>query len=222
MLITGLIIGGLVIDLGGGPSHDRLGFRYWNNPGAFARAGLVSNLTTDRFLAIVSTFVQAAFSFQGMELVAIAASETENPRRNIAKAVRRVFWRIAIFYILGVIISGMLVAYNDDALLNSGGTATESPYVIAIQRAGIGGMHRSPSSSTQLTYGTSQRSHPSLTQPSSLLRSPLATPSSSVPPVSFTVWPSAPKHQRSSPTLRRTACQLSPSCSAACSLCFRS
>ncbi|VDB94649.1 unnamed protein product [Peniophora sp. CBMAI 1063] len=139
MLITGLIIGGLVIDLGGGPSHDRLGFRYWNTPGAFNRAGLVDNLTTDRFLAIVSTFVQAAFSFQGMELVAIAASETQNPRRNIAKAVRRVFWRIAIFYILGVIISGMLVAYDDEDLLNNGdsGTATESPYVIAIQRAGI-------------------------------------------------------------------------------------
>ncbi|KZV64670.1 general amino acid permease 1 [Peniophora sp. CONT] len=137
MLITGLIIGGLAIDLGGGPNHDRLGFRYWNNPGAFARAGLVDNLSTDRFLAIISTFVQAAFSFQGMELVAIAASETENPRRNIAKAVRRVFWRIAIFYILGVIVSGMLVRYDDPALLEGGGTATESPYVIAMQRAGI-------------------------------------------------------------------------------------
>lgn len=125
----------------GGPNHERLGFRYWNNPGSFARAGLVSNITTDRFLAIVSTFVQAAFSFQGMELVAIAASETQNPRRNIAKAVRRVFWRIAIFYILGVIISGMLVKYDDPALLNSSGNATESPYVIAIQRAGISGAY---------------------------------------------------------------------------------
>ena len=28
-----------------------------------------------------------------------AASETENPRRNIAKAVRRVFYRIAVFYV---------------------------------------------------------------------------------------------------------------------------
>lgn len=27
MLITGLIIAGLVIDLGGGPNHDRIGFR---------------------------------------------------------------------------------------------------------------------------------------------------------------------------------------------------
>jgi amino acid transporter len=70
-LITGLIIAGLVIDLGGGPKHDRLGFRYWKNPGAFARAGLVNNLNTDRFLGVVSTFVQAAFSFQGMELVAM-------------------------------------------------------------------------------------------------------------------------------------------------------
>lgn len=151
MLITGLIIAGLVIDLGGGPHHDRLGFRYWKTPGAFARAGLVSNITTDRFLAIVSTFVQAAFSFQGMELVAIAASETQNPRRNIAKAVRRVFWRIAIFYILGIIISGMLVAYDDQDLLNSSGNATESPYVIAIQRAGISGMCDSPHAPCQPT-----------------------------------------------------------------------
>lgn len=30
MLILGLIFGGLVIDLGGGPNHQRLGFHYWN------------------------------------------------------------------------------------------------------------------------------------------------------------------------------------------------
>lgn len=28
-----------------------------------------------------------------------AASETVSPRRNIAKAVRRVFWRILLFYV---------------------------------------------------------------------------------------------------------------------------
>jgi len=72
-----------------------------------------------------------------MELVSIAASETKNPRRNIAKAVRRVFWRICIFYILGVLITGMLVPYDDPALLHGGGTAAESPYVIAIKRANI-------------------------------------------------------------------------------------
>ncbi|GBE86696.1 Probable proline-specific permease [Sparassis crispa] len=138
LLITILILTGLVIDLGGGPDHQRLGFRYWKHPGAVAGAGLEPNHPSlDRFLGILTVIVQAAFSFQGMELVAIAASETESPRRNIAKAVRRVFWRILIFYILGILITGMLVPYNDPNLLSSSGTAAESPYVIAMTRAGI-------------------------------------------------------------------------------------
>lgn len=137
LLITGLILTGLIVDLGGGPDHSRRGFQYWKNPGPIAGAGLVSSVPTDRFLGILSVFVQAAFSFQGMELVAIAASETESPRTNIAKAVRRVFYRIVVFYILGILITGMLVPYNDPDLLNGDGTATQSPYVIAMTRSGI-------------------------------------------------------------------------------------
>lgn len=33
--ITGLIILGVVLFFGGGPNHDRLGFRYWEHGGAF-------------------------------------------------------------------------------------------------------------------------------------------------------------------------------------------
>ncbi|EIN06222.1 general APC amino acid permease [Punctularia strigosozonata HHB-11173 SS5] len=137
LLITGLIILGLVIDLGGAPDHDRRGFRFWDDPGPFARAGLVSNPNTDKFLGFLSVIVQAAFSFQGMELVAVAAAETESPRRNIATAVRRVFYRVVIFYILGVLITGMIVPSNDPTLLHSTGTAAESPYVIAMRLASI-------------------------------------------------------------------------------------
>ncbi|KXN90682.1 putative proline-specific permease put4 [Leucoagaricus sp. SymC.cos] len=136
-LIIALLLSGLVIDLGGGPNHGRIGFRYWKHPGALNRASLVSNINTDRFLAWLSVLVQASFSFQGMEVVAIAASETENPRRNITKAVRRVFWRILIFYVLGILMIGMLVAYDDPALLQSSGTAAQSPFVIAVNRAGV-------------------------------------------------------------------------------------
>lgn len=140
-LIIGLILAGLVIDLGGGPNHDRIGFRYWKNPGAINTLGLEPNHPTlDRFLAILSVIVQAAFSFQSMELVVIAASETESPRRNIRKAVRRVFYRILIFYLAGILIIGMLVSYDDPNLLQSTGTAAESPFVLAINRAGIKGL----------------------------------------------------------------------------------
>ena len=34
LAIVGLIIFAVIIDLGGGPTRDRLGFRYWKNPGA--------------------------------------------------------------------------------------------------------------------------------------------------------------------------------------------
>ncbi|KAF8805114.1 hypothetical protein BYT27DRAFT_7192752, partial [Phlegmacium glaucopus] len=137
-LITSLILAGLVIDLGGGPDHDRIGFRFWKHPGPIARAGLVhSHIGVDCFLAILGVIVQAAFSFQGMELVVIAASETESPRRNITKAVNRVFYRILIFYILGILIIGMLVASDDPNLLKLTGTAAQSPFVIAMNRAGV-------------------------------------------------------------------------------------
>ncbi|KAF8343638.1 general amino acid permease 1 [Amanita rubescens] len=138
-LILALLLAGLIIDLGGGPNHQRTGFRYWKNPSAFNRAGLVGNNNTDRFLAFLSVLIQASFSYGGVELVAmrVAASETENPRRNISKAVQRVFFRIALFYILGILMIGMLVSYDNPDLLRRTGTAAQSPFVIAFNTAGV-------------------------------------------------------------------------------------
>ena len=94
-----------------------------------------------RFLGLWSTLVNAAFSYGGVETVAVAAGEAENPRHNIPKAVRRVFWRILFFYVLGSLALGVLVPYNDPRLLkaiSSGASgAAASPWVIAIYRAGI-------------------------------------------------------------------------------------
>jgi amino acid transporter len=46
-----LIILGVVLFFGGGPNHDRLGFRYWEHPGAFVKPCLVPNINTSRILA---------------------------------------------------------------------------------------------------------------------------------------------------------------------------
>jgi amino acid transporter len=40
------------------------------------------------------------FSFAGVESLAMAAAETQNPRRNIPKACKKVFARVLIFYVL--------------------------------------------------------------------------------------------------------------------------
>ena len=79
----------------------------------------------------------AVFSFAGVESVAMAAAETRNPRQAIPKACKRVFWRVALFYILSVLIVGMLVPSNDHHLNNESGTATQSPFVLAANAAGI-------------------------------------------------------------------------------------
>jgi amino acid transporter len=137
--IVGLLIMAFIVDLGGGPKHDRLGFRYWKNPGAMKEYDSTGN--TGRFLGLFSVLVNAAFSYGGVELVAVAAGEAENPRKNIPKAVRRVFWRILFSYVLGSLAIGVLVASNDPHLLKAqaegAAGAARSPWVIGIQNAGI-------------------------------------------------------------------------------------
>lgn len=115
--IVGLIILMFIIDLGGTPKGDRIGFRYWDNPGPMREYLKTGSL--GRFLAFWKVFIQATFSYGGSELVVVAAGETENPRRNIPKAVRRVFWRILLFYVLAVLLVGMCVSSEDTRLLNA-------------------------------------------------------------------------------------------------------
>lgn len=134
--VVGLIILGIVLDLGGGPNHDRLGFRYWKHPGPFAQFSDIPG-SKGRFLAWWAVMTQAAFSFIGTEIVAIAAGEAKNPRRNLPKAIKRVYIRILLFYIGGTAVIGLLVPYTSQGLDLADGTAASSPFVIAIGNAGI-------------------------------------------------------------------------------------
>jgi amino acid transporter len=93
---------------------------------------------TGRFTGLWSTLVNAAFSYGGVEMVAVAAGEATNPRKNIPKAVRRVFWRILFFYVLGSLAIGVTVSGDDPQLTNDNAKgAQSSPWVIAIKNAGI-------------------------------------------------------------------------------------
>ncbi|KAK3380967.1 amino acid permease/ SLC12A domain-containing protein [Podospora didyma] len=137
--IVGLLIMAFIVDVGGNPRGVRYGFAFWKDPGAMLEYDAPGDL--GRFLGLFSTLVNAAFSYGGVELVAVAAGEAENPRKNIPKAVRRVFWRILFFYVLGSLAIGVLVSSTDDHLLSaqeSGAPgAAQSPWVIGIQNAGI-------------------------------------------------------------------------------------
>ena len=135
LLVAGIIIMGLVIDLGGVPGQQRIGFRYWNNPGPFVEY-LVSG-SWGSFLGFWAVMNNAVYSFAGVESLSVAAAETKNPRQNIPKACKRVFARVSIMYILSVLIVGILVPSNDPSLDDKSGTAAQSPFVTAATRAGI-------------------------------------------------------------------------------------
>ena len=128
LAVIGFIILGICLVCGAG-NGGYIGARYWHNPGAF----------NNGFKGVCSCFISAAFSFGGVELVALAASETANPRKSLPRATKQVFWRITIFYILTAVVIGCLVPYTDDRLLSgkSSEDITSSPFVIAINNGGI-------------------------------------------------------------------------------------
>lgn len=116
------------MNCGGDPKGGYIGNRYWRDPGAFH----------DGFKGLCSVFVNASFAFTGTELVGLAAAETANPRKSLPTAVKQVFWRITLFYIVSLTLVGLLVPYTEPRLLTDGrANAAASPFVISIENAGI-------------------------------------------------------------------------------------
>ncbi|KAJ4421392.1 histidine permease [Gnomoniopsis sp. IMI 355080] len=128
--VIGFILLGIVINIGGKPETGYIGGAYWHNPGSFNHG----------FKGLCSAFVTAAFAFAGTEMIGLAAAETANPRKSLPTAIKQVFWRISLFYILSLTIVGLLVPYDDVRLLGAARNAADtsaSPFVIAIEDAGI-------------------------------------------------------------------------------------
>ena len=86
-------------------------------------------------LATFSALMLAGFSFQGTELIAIAAGESENPRTNIPKAVNQVFWRIMIFFVVSVFIISLLIPYTSPSLASS--DVAMSPFTLVFKQTGF-------------------------------------------------------------------------------------
>lgn len=89
------------------------------------------------FHGFCSVFVTAAFAYTGTELVGLAAAETQNPDKEIPRASKQVIWRIFIFYIVNLFLVGLIVPADEGLLSGDGPSSRYSPFVIAIQLAGI-------------------------------------------------------------------------------------
>ncbi|CAG8954202.1 hypothetical protein HYFRA_00005822 [Hymenoscyphus fraxineus] len=136
LTVIGFLIFGICIDAGAG-QNGYLGFETWKTPGAFAPYLIEGNDKLAKFVGFWAVLIQAGFSYQGTELVGIAAGETENPRKNVPAAIRKTFVRILFFFVFSIFFIGLLVPYDNPDLLSGGSDASSSPFVIAAKLAGV-------------------------------------------------------------------------------------
>ncbi|WP_392553068.1 amino acid permease [Orbus wheelerorum] len=90
------------------------------------------------FSSMIGVAMIVGFSFQGTELIGIAAGESENPEKNIPKSMKQVFWRILLFYVLAIFVVSLIIPYTDPSLLRNDETdISVSPFTLVFENAGL-------------------------------------------------------------------------------------
>ncbi|MCJ0870818.1 amino acid permease [Streptomyces sp. AP-93] len=79
---------------------------------------------------VVAGMLAVVFAFGGLEVVTIAAAESDDPARSVSRAVRSAVWRILFFYVGSMLVIVTLLPW--DSL-----TPGQSPYVAVLDSIGI-------------------------------------------------------------------------------------
>lgn len=81
-------------------------------------------------IGITAAVVTVIFSMTGAEVATIAAAESKDPAKAVAKAANSVIARIAIFYVGSIFLLTVILAWNDK-------NVAASPFVAAFTKMGI-------------------------------------------------------------------------------------
>ncbi|MEV0970147.1 amino acid permease [Microtetraspora glauca] len=108
-------------------------------PSAGASAGLATLTEHGGFApkgwgAVLTALVTVLFSYFGAEIVTIAAAESAEPAKEVARATLRVVWRVLIFYVGSVLVILVVVPWN-----RVPANGTDSPFATAIAELGVPG-----------------------------------------------------------------------------------
>ena len=98
-------------------------------------APFLSNIVADGVFptGVTGVFIvmmTVIYAFQGSEIMGVAAGETEEPEKNIPKAIRTIVVRVVVFYILAIFVLSALVPWKQAGVL-------ESPFVTVLDIIGI-------------------------------------------------------------------------------------
>ncbi|MGW7099033.1 amino acid permease [Streptomyces sp. NPDC054838] len=119
-IVLFLILGTLAV-FGLLPDTDPVGVQNLRGHGGFFPKG---------FGGVVAGLLAVVFAFGGLEVVTIAAAESDDPARSVARAVRSAVWRILFFYVGSMVVIVTLLPWDS---LEPG----QSPYVAVLDSIGI-------------------------------------------------------------------------------------
>ncbi len=85
---------------------------------------------------VATALLAVAFAFGGIELVTVAAAESEDPEAGVHSAIRSIIWRISIFYIGSVLLIVLLLPFNE---IGGADSAADSPFTAVLELANIPG-----------------------------------------------------------------------------------
>ncbi|WP_328970449.1 amino acid permease [Streptomyces sp. NBC_00239] len=120
-IVLFLVLGGLAI-AGLLPDTDPIGLANLTGQGGFLPHG---------WSGVISGVLAVVFAFGGLEVVTIAAAESDDPARAVARAVRSAVWRILFFYVGSMLVIVTLLPWNT-------AKPDESPYVAVLDSIGVG------------------------------------------------------------------------------------
>ncbi|QQE72956.1 amino acid permease [Brevibacillus composti] len=117
IILGGAAMFGLISMKGGQPAP--LMSHYFNSP-----------LLPNGITGLLLTMITVNFSFQGTELIGIAAGESKEPEKTIPKSIRTTVWRTLVFFVLAIFILAGLIPYQQAGVV-------ESPFVAVFDSIGI-------------------------------------------------------------------------------------
>ena len=85
---------------------------------------------------VATALLAVAFAFGGIELVTVAAAESEDPQAGVHSAIRSIIWRISVFYIGSVLLIVLLLPFDE---IGGADSAADSPFTAVLELANIPG-----------------------------------------------------------------------------------
>lgn len=119
--IIAFIIAGLALMFGTVGNEGAIGLsNFSQDEGVFPKG----------FFAVFLSMIAVVYSFQGAELVGIAAVECEEPGKNVPRVIKGVTFRIVLFYVIAIFVLTATIPWKEAGVM-------ESPFAHVFARTGI-------------------------------------------------------------------------------------